>query len=246
MLSSVYAQQRAALRAYGSVINSASYRISTRERVRIYNALEVPTLRHCLVDRPLPGLSYTPDDLRTQLSKTTQGLRYNIEIAEEGNTKAIRVFTLVTIIFLPLPFISSVFGMNTTDIRNMGSSQRLFWAIAIPVTALIGGVSLLVAYYGTRIWDKFRKTGKLLFDAEEKMTLPRPLRSRKQKPKDEEKMVDGETVERMLPRQGIAGTRRRRTGFDLKDGRKKEKPQRERVVSDSRVRTGTLGDTFFR
>ncbi|KAG9378418.1 CorA Mg2+ and Co2+ transporter [Pyrenophora tritici-repentis] len=64
------------------------------------------------------GLGYTCEGLCQQLEKSTKVLRYNIEIAEKGNTRAIRVFTLVTIILLPLSFISSLFGMNTSDIRD--------------------------------------------------------------------------------------------------------------------------------
>ncbi|KAI2475568.1 CorA Mg2+ and Co2+ transporter [Pyrenophora tritici-repentis] len=64
------------------------------------------------------GLGYTREGLCQQLEKSTKVLRYNIEIAEKGNTRAIRVFTLVTIILLPLSFISSLFGMNTSDIRD--------------------------------------------------------------------------------------------------------------------------------
>ncbi|KAI1544298.1 hypothetical protein PtrSN002B_007607 [Pyrenophora tritici-repentis] len=44
------------------------------------------------------GLGYTCEGLCQQLEKSTKVLRYNIEIAEKGNTRAIRVFTLVTII----------------------------------------------------------------------------------------------------------------------------------------------------
>jgi hypothetical protein len=146
-----------------------------------------------LVTSPLPGLSYTAKDLRRQISKTAQVLRYNIEIAEEGNTKAIRVFTLVTIIFLPLSFISSVFGMNTIDIRDMDSSQSLFWAIAIPVTALIGGFSLLIAYYGSQMWTWMRKTyydaRHTTFDARRRHEMQ--MRKRRSKMEDEEKDTEG-------------------------------------------------------
>ncbi|EOA81893.1 uncharacterized protein SETTUDRAFT_173693 [Exserohilum turcica Et28A] len=88
---------------------------------------------------------------RKDLERATKALRHNIEILEEGNSKAILIFTLVTIVFLPLSFIASVFGMNTSDIRNMDSSQTLFWAIALPVTASIGTLSLMAAYGQTAI-----------------------------------------------------------------------------------------------
>ncbi|KAF1809236.1 hypothetical protein P152DRAFT_494816, partial [Eremomyces bilateralis CBS 781.70] len=53
-------------------------------------------------------------------------IRQSIEILEEGHGKAILVFTTVTIVFLPLSFISSFFGMNTADIRNLDNSQTIF------------------------------------------------------------------------------------------------------------------------
>ncbi|RDA89977.1 hypothetical protein CP533_0853 [Ophiocordyceps camponoti-saundersi (nom. inval.)] len=63
-------------------------------------------------------------------------------IFKMGSTKdrqenAIYAFTLVTIIFLPLSAISSIFGMNTNDVRNMASDQWLYWAVAVPVTVVV-------------------------------------------------------------------------------------------------------------
>jgi nucleoside recognition membrane protein YjiH len=58
---------------------------------------------------------------------------------------AIYAFTIVTIIFLPISTVASVFGMNTNDVRNMGQSQWLFWAAALPLTTLVIAVSLFAA-----------------------------------------------------------------------------------------------------
>jgi CorA-like Mg2+ transporter protein len=60
-----------------------------------------------------------------------------IEVRKESNNKAIFVFTTVTVIFLPLSFVSSYLGMNTVDIRNSTTHQDLFWMISIPITASI-------------------------------------------------------------------------------------------------------------
>jgi hypothetical protein len=38
--------------------------------------------------------------------------------------------------------------MNTADVREISSTQALFWAIALPVTVTIGGLSLFTAYGG--------------------------------------------------------------------------------------------------
>ncbi|KAL3418191.1 mg2+ transporter, partial [Phlyctema vagabunda] len=82
---------------------------------------------------------------------------YNIRRIESNKDRqeaAILVFTIVTIIFLPLSFVSSFFGMNTVDIRDMGSSQWLFWAVGIPVTVIVVGLSLVFAHKiePTREW----------------------------------------------------------------------------------------------
>jgi hypothetical protein len=116
-----------------------------------------------------------------EADKLADTLRHNISIAEEGNSKAIFIFTLVTIIFLPLSFVSSVFGMNTVDVRDMASTQTLFWAIALPVTAAVGGISLLAAYGGPSYRRILQGVGKF----EIKAQLPTLQRQRLE---DEEKI----------------------------------------------------------
>lgn len=44
---------------------------------------------------------------------------------------------------------ASIFGMNTSDIRDMEDRQWLFWAIALPLTIAI----LLLVYF----WDRIRR-----------------------------------------------------------------------------------------
>lgn len=82
-------------------------------------------------------------------SRTKQSL----EINEEDHGKAIMVFTVVTVIFLPLSFATSYLGMNTVDIRDMDQKQSLFWIIAIPLTVVTVGACLVVGYYGEYIRD---------------------------------------------------------------------------------------------
>jgi hypothetical protein len=143
------------LRSIDKVLANKSYRITNQSRIECYEKLEKPILR---------ALKATGRDIQTefnslkeQLAATTQVLRYNIEIAEEGHSKAILVFTIVTIIFLPLSFVATLFGMNTKDLRDMENTQVLFWQVSIPLTVGIGGISLLIAYGGTLIRDGFGK-----------------------------------------------------------------------------------------
>ncbi|KAF2830828.1 hypothetical protein CC86DRAFT_343869 [Ophiobolus disseminans] len=77
----------------------------------------------------------------------------NIRLEDHG--KAILVFTMVTIIFLPLSFISSFFGMNFSDIRNMEQSQSLFWIVAGSLTVGTVAFSVFLAFYGGAITEWF-------------------------------------------------------------------------------------------
>lgn len=60
-----------------------------------------------------------------------------IDTTKDRHENAIYAFTIVTIIFLPLSFVASVFGMNTNDVRNMELNQWAYWATAVPVTVVI-------------------------------------------------------------------------------------------------------------
>ncbi|GKT54745.1 Mg2+ transporter [Colletotrichum tofieldiae] len=60
----------------------------------------------------------------------------NAAVTKDRQEQAIYAFTIVTIIFLPLSAVSSIFGMNSSDIRDMKDGQWLYWATAIPVTIL--------------------------------------------------------------------------------------------------------------
>ncbi|KAK6515001.1 hypothetical protein TWF506_007356 [Arthrobotrys conoides] len=77
-----------------------------------------------------------------------------LSLKEEDNGKAIMVFTIVTTVFLPLNFVTSFFGMNTTDIRDISHDQKIFWTTAIPVTIGVLGFALCWAYFGDEIQDR--------------------------------------------------------------------------------------------
>lgn len=49
----------------------------------------------------------------------------------------------MTVIFLPLSAVSSIFGMNTVDIRDMEHGQWAYWAAAVPLTVLVMLLGLL-------------------------------------------------------------------------------------------------------
>ncbi|KAJ8121677.1 hypothetical protein O1611_g10036 [Lasiodiplodia mahajangana] len=59
------------------------------------------------------------------------------ETRKDYQEQAVYAFTVVTIVFLPLSAISSIFGMNTSDIRDLEQGQWLYWATAVPVTVAV-------------------------------------------------------------------------------------------------------------
>ncbi|KAI4686964.1 uncharacterized protein J4E84_005335 [Alternaria hordeiaustralica] len=219
MVASICAQQRRMIRDFYEIIGPSTYRIATKECFRADRDIVIPLMDQNLSSPASMGAtSIGVRETQALFDRTKEVLRHNVEVSEESNSKAIRVFTLVTIVFLPLSFISSVFGMNTTDIRDMSSSQALFWVIAIPATTLIGGLSLMIAYHGTYMWAKVRAMGDAMWGSEK---ISRGRRAWKRKPKDVEKVDDGEIADtRPL---GPGHLRRRKTVLNVVGSKKPRK-----------------------
>lgn len=53
---------------------------------------------------------------------------------------------------------SSFFGMNFADIRDMERRQGVFWAIAIPVTAGIIVIAVFLASHGDKVLEMLTRT----------------------------------------------------------------------------------------
>ena len=60
------------------------------------------------------------EELQTQADNARALAVQSISIKTETNNKAILVFTVTTVTFHPLSFVTSYLGMNTLDLRNMG------------------------------------------------------------------------------------------------------------------------------
>lgn len=83
--------------------------------------------------------------------------RNSIEVRSENNNKAIYVFTAVTIIFLPLSFVTGLLGMNTVDVRNLTHGQWLFWATALPFTLAVLIICLCIVNYKFKLKKRVRR-----------------------------------------------------------------------------------------
>ncbi|SMY19106.1 unnamed protein product [Zymoseptoria tritici ST99CH_1A5] len=139
---------------YGGVNDHEARRlISRRSTFRQLSSSLLPDPVAQLIDnleRELIDLRDLRDNTDRLVNRTIQLV--NIRLEDHG--KAILVFTVVTIIFLPLNFVSSFFGINTADIRDMTYNQWIFWAVAVTVTACVVGSSILVAFFGGDIMER--------------------------------------------------------------------------------------------
>ncbi|KAK0392500.1 hypothetical protein NLU13_1995 [Sarocladium strictum] len=72
----------------------------------------------------------------------SKAIANKVDWTKDRQENAIYAFTVVTIVFLPISAVSSIFGMNTSDVRDMNQGQWLYWAVALPVTlgVIVGGL----------------------------------------------------------------------------------------------------------
>lgn len=66
-----------------------------------------------------------------------RAVAFKMDWTKDRQENAVYAFTIVTIIFLPLSSIAGIFGMNTSDVRDMEAGQWLYWVVALPVTLLV-------------------------------------------------------------------------------------------------------------
>ncbi|KAI0965563.1 cora-like Mg2+ transporter protein-domain-containing protein [Xylaria arbuscula] len=128
--------------------------IEYRKSIRVAKTLqEKARVKHENLLADLEKLEDTTERLKRQAALL-------LEIRAEGQNTAIFVFTVVTVIFLPLSFVTSYFGMNTSDIRDLDQGQWIFWAIGITLTVAILIIVWLISVKG-RGWRTSRLTERL-------------------------------------------------------------------------------------
>ncbi|KAB2109097.1 hypothetical protein AG0111_0g2554 [Alternaria gaisen] len=92
-------------------------------------------------------------DLKSKAASLTEARASASEAkAATAQGRAVMLFTIITVIFLPLSFFTSYFGQNVKELtgdENNPSSWHL-WRVATPITVVIIVVALLIAYYITR------------------------------------------------------------------------------------------------
>ncbi|KAB2108829.1 hypothetical protein AG0111_0g2959 [Alternaria gaisen] len=150
ILISVNRWQSTVIQNYLSVLDDSMYETAIPARRGMF------PYERILVQNCLDQLSLARDDYIDLISRCTplsDRTKQILEINEEDHGKAIMVFTVVTVIFLPLSFVTSYSGMNASDIRDMDQKQDLFWSVAIPLTVVTVGSCLLIGYNGNELRD---------------------------------------------------------------------------------------------
>lgn len=89
-------------------------------------------------------------ELQEHVRRLTQQNLQLVEGAQDDINNKLMLFTLVTIVFLPLSFVTGFFGMNLQGVENTGYNVWHFWIIAIPLTVGILLISVITLY-----WNKF-------------------------------------------------------------------------------------------
>ncbi|KAL1801754.1 hypothetical protein ACET3X_002096 [Alternaria dauci] len=126
--------QTKAFNSFLQVLDPETFELPTADRLSMF-----PPESECISEslRSLQGKAVELEALEGRTQYLREQLKQSVEILEEDHGKAILMFTIITTIFLPLSFVTSFFGMNTSDIRNIDRTQAFFWVIAIPFTAAI-------------------------------------------------------------------------------------------------------------
>jgi len=85
-----------------------------------------------------------------------------LAIVADHQNKAVMLFTIVTIIFLPLSFFTSYFGMNVKGIAEAEHDEKYFWLTCGIAGFLIVAVLFLYAFRvqaarAVKRWRNFKK-----------------------------------------------------------------------------------------
>ncbi|KAL8710215.1 MAG: hypothetical protein Q9220_005146 [cf. Caloplaca sp. 1 TL-2023] len=116
---------------------------SMQERIKW--ALTLVNQRHDKFERLLIETKQSMEAL-VQLRSIEQN---ELAIVSDSQNKAILIFTGVTIVFLPLSFFTSYYGMNLSTIVNTERTEGYFWKVCGSIAFII---VLVVSLASTRHW----------------------------------------------------------------------------------------------
>jgi len=114
-------------------------------RAKIYLADVVDHVEHIMSSMDM--FSATAENL----------INYTFNLTSTQTNDIMRVFTIVTIVCLPLTLLTGYFGMNFVRFNGVQlHSDALFWIIAIPVVVVVVILTMWADF--ERAWHRMRKT----------------------------------------------------------------------------------------
>ncbi|KAI8959067.1 hypothetical protein F5Y11DRAFT_350915 [Daldinia sp. FL1419] len=159
--------------------------------------------------------------------------RLQTELASSQNL-SVMIFTTFTVLFLPLSFFTSLFGMNTKEWGGEDDnfvSLGFIGAVSLPVSAVLIGGTLLAAFSG-RVQSTFKGCWKLAKKGMENSTAkleklePEASRQAKQRRRQQREQREQRAE------------RRRERGYDFWETVRAERPS-EYVIPDLNRKTAT-------
>jgi Mg2+ and Co2+ transporter CorA len=99
------------------------------------------------------------DELRDRAVRLTRENVQLVETRQDENSNSIFIFTIVTIVFLPLTFVSGFFGMNLSGIAGTTSGTVHFWEVAVPLTIAIAIACVIIVFRKKLFWQRKSKRG---------------------------------------------------------------------------------------
>ena len=149
IVQAVMNQQKQVLQQFRDYLDPLHFNVASTAR----------KLRYKFEKKAIDGILTTLEEQRKncdELKERAQSLAVQnvqlVETLQDDNSRAIFIFTFITVLFLPLSFVASFFGMNVKGIDQTTSTTTHFWALALPVTGAIVLLCAAVVFLGERIW----------------------------------------------------------------------------------------------
>lgn len=146
IINDVLRQQKAVLTPFRESLDPATFKVPSipRKMKFQYEAKSIDNILKAINDSIIDC-----GELRERASRLAIQNVQLVETQLEDNSKAIIVFTVVTIFFLPLTFVTGFFGMNVVGINPTTSTVKHFWVIALPITFGVVFSCLFAAFSGS-------------------------------------------------------------------------------------------------
>jgi len=143
IINDVLRQQKSVLTPFRESLDPATFKVPSipRKMKFQYESKSIDKILKALQENIIDCA-----ELRERASRLAIQIVQLMETQLEDNSKAIIVFTVVTIFFLPLSFVTGFFGMNPDVITN---TVEHFWAIALPLTFGVVFMCLFAAFLGS-------------------------------------------------------------------------------------------------